>query len=102
MRSSELLRLSRWLLPPPPFRPHAASAPASAVAELEVVRRFYACPVNEALPTGISAAPRVSVAQRFVVYGLVWLLAVVAFELWLRPWTPTESHLTEAEQRIRW
>ena len=39
MRCSERLRLSRWLLPASTFPPHAAIAPASAVAELGVVRR---------------------------------------------------------------
>lgn len=42
MRLSERLRASRWLLPASAFPHHAASAPASAVAELGVVRRHFA------------------------------------------------------------
>lgn len=42
MRCRERLRASRHLLSPPPFPHHAASAAASAVAELGGVRRCYA------------------------------------------------------------
>ena len=47
MRCCKPARLSRPLLPPPPCHHHAAVAPAAPVAELEVVRRFLASPVND-------------------------------------------------------
>ena len=40
--------------------------------------------------------------MRFLIYLAVWLLAAVAFEIFLRPEGLTETHLTPLQQRLLW
>jgi hypothetical protein len=78
MRGSERLRLSRWLLPPPPFHPpcsQRASAPASAVAELGVVRRLHPSPVNESQTTRM----RMSLPIFAMVNCIIMLFVLVVY-----------------------
>lgn len=52
--------------------------------------------------SGYSLERGLSFTQRIAVYLGLWLLAVIAFEIWLTPEGMTETHLTEAQQRIQW
>ena len=44
----------------------------------------------------------IGIGARVAVYLAVWLLAVLAIEVFLIPDSPTESHLTPLEQRLIW
>lgn len=42
----------------------------------------------------------ISFARRFLYYGITWLLAVIAFQIFLRPEGPTETDVSAFEQRL--
>lgn len=51
---------------------------------------------------GSASFGRVSIARRVLYYGAVWLFAVIAFQVLLKPDGLTESNLGELQQRVRW
>ena len=61
--------------------------------------------MNEAVmsQSQFDAAPehRVRFSRRLLIYAAVWLLAVLAFELFLQPEGLTETDLSPIQQRIR-
>ncbi len=62
--------------------------------------------MNEAAisPTQKQVAPeyRIRFRVRLAIYLCVWLLAVLAFEGFLRPEGLTETHLSPLQQRLQW
>ena len=59
--------------PPPPFRPPAQAAPASAVAELGVVRRLHPHPVNESQTI---RRPRPSVFEVLIISFIFFFIGI--------------------------
>lgn len=54
------------------------------------------------LQTDAGAERRVSFSRRLLIYGAVWLLAALAFQVFLQPEGLTETSLAPMQQRIRW
>jgi hypothetical protein len=47
-------------------------------------------------------ANHITVARRFAIYLLIWIVAAIAVQAWLQPDSLTETNLTPIQQRIRW
>jgi len=62
--------------------------------------------MNEAMTSVPQTTPtpqhRVGFRHRMLIYFAVWLLAVLAIQVFLRPMGLTETALTPIQQRIRW